>query len=303
MSDHPKGLTVAELEARIANSFIEMLERDGLKSFALWATVRPCANGVSGHVYRGSNVFTIAISMMVGGWSDTRFITFNQARSIGANVRKGEKGTPIVFYGSAADKENEDKRYRFARVRYVWNIEQLENVDEDKLVPLSKHQPPTDPVERNAGIDAYVAATRAVIRTGTAAFFEPSTDTITMPPYEDFLTNEAGTQAENYYSVLLHELVHWTGHESRLDRLTMQGRRSQSYAFEELVAEIGSVMLCVQLGLQSQPSENNAAYVAGWITSLKDHPATVFKAASAAGQALQHLNSLQGEAIPESEAA
>ena len=295
MEKKKTGLTVQKLEENVANHFIEMLEKDGLKGVSRWRVPAPPRNGLTGHVYRGGNVLATAISMMVNGFEDTRFVTFKQAKTLGGKVRKGQRGTAIKAYDRFLPKGAEDapQNYRnFAKILYVWNVEQCDDIDHDKLVDNS---PPVFTVlQRNEAAEAFISASGAKIdETGTSAFYTPLLDKIVMPPRESFVSTPDVTSMELFYSTLLHELVHWTGHNKRLDRLTATGRQSKSYAFEELVAEIGSVMLGIHTGVQTMPREDNAQYVQSWIRKLKKDPSTIFSAATDASKAMTFLVDLQ----------
>lgn len=294
MSTRKPKLTPKDLERQVANQIIEMMERDGLHWAKSWSSARPACNALTGRPYSGSNVLTTALSMMVNDWDDPRFMTAKQAIDVGAHVRKGERGTPILFF-STITKETDDgeSRYRMARVFYLFNREQIEDLDDAKMVKLRTITPPSDPFERNAGIETFISNVGPKRRTGTAAYYMPVPDVIVMPPSEDFLDTEAASREENYYSTLLHELVHWTGHHSRLDRLDIKGKQSKSYAFEELVAELGSVMLGMNLGLQTEPREDNAAYLKSWMKRLKEDPKYLFEAASSASKAVQFMQNSQ----------
>ena len=295
MKPKKTGLTVEKLEENVANQFIEMLEKDGLKGVSRWRVPAPPRNGFTGHIYRGGNVLATAISMMVNGFEDTRFITFKQAKELGGAVRKGQRGTAIKAFERFLPRGSEDipQNYRnFAKILYVWNVEQCDDIDHARLVD---NTPPLMTVlQRNEAAEKFVSASGARIdENGTAAFYSPMVDKIVMPPRETFLSNADATAMEMFYSTLLHELVHWTGHNKRLDRLTATGRQSKSYAFEELVAEIGSVMLGIHTGVQTMPRDDNAQYVQSWISRLKKDPSTIFSAATDASKAMTFLVDLQ----------
>ncbi len=205
------------------------------------------------------------------------------------SVKKGEKGIPIMFYGaaSATDENGEDYRYRFGKLHRVWHVSQLADLDESKLVDPAADAPPEDPAERDIGAELFLTGTGArILHTGSRAFYRPTDDVIHMPTVETFYSSEG------YYSTVLHELVHWTGAAKRLDR-PFSFERDADYAFEELIAEIGSVILGMQLGIQAQPREDNAAYVKGWMKLLKDQPRTIFYATRKASAAATFLNDLQ----------
>jgi antirestriction protein ArdC len=208
-------------------------------------------------------------------------------------VRKGEKGSPVVYANAITrtetDSESGDEVERaipFLKGYTVFNVEQIEGLPSHFYAPAA---PRLDPPERIAHAESFFAATGARIEHGGAmAFYRPATDTIRMPVIEAF------RDAESYYATLAHECVHWTGHESRLPR-DFGGKRfgSQGYAMEELVAELGAAFICADLDLALEPREDHASYIAHWLTVLKSDNRAIFTAASHAQRAADHLNALQ----------
>lgn len=295
-------MKASDLKDQIANQIVAMMEKDGLQWVQRWRTPRPSCNGVNGHIYRGSNVLTTGIWLMAHGESDPRFIPrshlFNTDEPVG-KVRKGQRGIPIFFYGTAKkeDDNGEERRIPYAKVYYVWHVSQLDDVDESKLVPVNDGTINTDPGARDAAVDLYISNTGADIKdNGSSAFYHPASDSISIPPLEHFYSVKGIEAVELWYGTLLHELIHWTGAKHRLDRdkkyHTLEGR-----AYEELIAEMGAVMLGVQLGVQTQPREDNAAYVQGWIKNIKDRPNAIFEAAAAAGKAIEYMDELQTQIV------
>ena len=126
---------------------------------------------------------------------------------------------------------------------------------------------------------------------GSSACYVPATDTIHMPKADMFVDTTDATATQSFYSTLLHEHVHWTGHKSRLNRLKAKGKFSSDYAYEELIAELGSVILAVQLGIEVQPTPDHAKYINTWLTGLKDEPNALTRAMTAAGKAVAYLES------------
>lgn len=301
MSDK-KGLTLQKLETQVAEQIIALMERDGLRWIQGWATPAAPMNFFSKRPYSGSNILTIGLWMMITGKSDPRFITFKQARTLGGSIRKGSKGIPIIFYGTFTRENGEGAKEvedgegakevtsRFAKISYVFHVSDVDGIE---IPPLDLAH--VEDRERNATIDAFVASTGIPVRDGGAAFYQASTDSITMPPITSF-RDELGVPAEElYYSVLLHELIHSTGPAKRLGRECFidYHKSKPARAMEELIAEIGCVMLGQRLGLITQPREDNAAYVQSWIRHLKDKPGSIFRAASAASSAIQFLENMQ----------
>jgi antirestriction protein ArdC len=210
-----------------------------------------------------------------------------QIHNAGGKVIKGEKGIPIFFYGTHQKKDGpqelqskaDERRYRFARIWYVWNVSQCE-LPEGTLPPLQNpvgtagHIEHVDDFCHNMGVE--------ILHKPGGAFYSPARDMVVMPPLNTFHSTE------QYYGTLLHELVHATGAKTRLNRESLLKYREQR-PFEELVAELGSAMLCRELNISAEPREDNAAYIQSWCKEIRDKPNTILKAASAAGKAVDWL--------------
>jgi antirestriction protein ArdC len=227
------------------------------------------------------------------GYAAPIWMTFKQALELGGHVRKGEKGSLVVYASSItrtethADTGEESERdIPFLKGYTVFNVEQVEDLPAHYYAPAT---PRLDPVARMASVEAFFAATGASIsHGGNMAFYSPSQDRIQMPPFEAF------RDAESYYATLAHETTHWTRHESRLNRDFGRKRwGDEGYAMEELVAELGSAFLCADLGLTPAVREDHASYVASWIKALKDDKRAIFTAASHAQRAADFLNGMQ----------
>ncbi|WP_225224123.1 zincin-like metallopeptidase domain-containing protein [Limnohabitans radicicola] len=239
-------------------------------------------NPTTGKRYKGIN----AIHLLAQGHADPRWLTYKQAASLDAQVRKGERGTSIQYWKFEDTRTKTDdlgrpilepdgtpvqERYKLdnPKVFYatVFNAEQI-----DGLAPLLKPELKWDPVERaeqiltNSGAQIQHAAV-------DRAYYSPARDEIHLPLQAQFPTAGA------YYATALHELGHWTGHESRLQRDLNHAFGSEGYAREELRAEIASMMLCAELGLPHDPSQH-ASYVASWVSVLKQDPLEIFRAAA-----------------------
>lgn len=246
-------------------------------------------NAVSGRPYNGINVLILGTTPFGSlGW-----LTYKQAVSIGANVRKGEKGTLIVFWKFERrkdEKTGETKTVPFARGYTVFNVEQCDNVSPELL------KIPAPPVPGEGGFLAIAEKHGANIKHGgNRAFFTPAGDFIQMPSAEDFLS------PDHYQATLAHELTHWTGAEKRLNRQFGKRFGDQAYAFEELVAEIGSAFLCAGAGI-ALDSLQHPAYLANWLEVLKADKRAIFTAASKAKAASEYLTGDKAEEAPEAEA-
>jgi len=245
-----------------------------------WRTLPP-ANLISKKPYRGINTFLLALA----GYGSQYWLTYRQAQALGGNVRKGEHGTKIVFWKfdkyetETADGEAEERTAAFLRYYTVFNLEQTEGLK--ALLAL----PPARPIESAEAIAAAMPNPPAFDQ-GFQASYTPSHDTVTMPSRTAF-----ESQAE-YYSTLFHELTHSTGHAKRLaregfDRPQMFG--SESYSREELIAEMGSAMLCGVAGIEQATVANSVAYLKSWIARLKADSRLVIQAASAAQKAADYI--------------
>jgi antirestriction protein ArdC len=239
-------------------------------------------NAKTGRPYRGVNTLMLWCAEQANGFGDSRWATYKQWQELGAQVRKGERSTIIVFFKELGEDEEDGRRRVVARASYGFNASQVEGAPEaGEPMPASEWVIP----EVFAG---FVERTGArVLHGGDAAFYQPSEDRIVLPPRERFPT------AHGYASTALLELTHWTGAKGRLDR-DLTGRfRTQAYAAEELVAELGAAFLCAELGLEAEPHRTHASYLASWLTLLKSDSKAIFTAASAASRAAGYLTALQ----------
>lgn len=254
-------------------------------------------NAASKTSYRGVNVPVLWATADAAGYGTGLWATYKQWGEMGGQVRKGEQGTPVVYWkitkpSERGNTDGEDeagggKRGSFF-VRY-YNVFNLAQVDGATLPPDTAPELPE--CERIAHAEAFVAALPGLdLRHGGGmAFYMPSQDRVQMPPFADF------KNAEGSYSVLYHELTHWVGGKSRLDR-DLTGRfGSASYAAEELVAELGAAFLCASQALSSEPRPDHAKYVQSWLHALKNDKRAIFTAAAKAQQAADWLIAAAGK--------
>lgn len=249
------------------------------------------ANLNSKRAYRGINTFLLSISAMSLPNATPWWMTFKGAQELGGSVKKGEKGTFIVFWKKTEYKKtNEEtgdeelKKGMMLRYYYVFNLCQTEGIDEKKI-PKAVEQPEVDIVERAEEIvKSYpmkVIAPPAIRYVPQdRAYYTPASDTVVMPSRKQFNSTAA------LYSVLFHELTHSTGHKDRLDRFKEGSLSfgSETYAAEELVAEMGAAFLCAEAGIEPEYT-NAAAYIANWKQKLKDDGKLVVYAAARAQKA------------------
>jgi antirestriction protein ArdC len=260
---------------RVAQRLIEQLEAGTAPWQRPWDPDAPTTgvpmNPTSGKRYHGINVPWL----MAQGYEDPRFCTYKQAAAAGWQVRRGEKGTTIEFWTKEKEERGPDGVKRIVKLdRAVSFYSSVFNVGA-QIDGAPAYQPPVrtwDPIER---ADALVQASEAWIdhRQGNAAFYSPASDRIIVPLREQF------PSADRYYATVLHELGHWSGHGSRLARDLTGTFASESYAKEELRAEIASLMIGSELGVGHDPGQH-AAYVKSWVRALKDDPREIFRASA-----------------------
>lgn len=250
------------------------------------------ANATTGRTYRGSNVVMLWMAADAAGYTDARWATFQQWKERGAIVRKGEKGTPILWFSlidrkhASTDAESGDTdpsgKIPCARISHVFNIAQVDGADLTTPAAASSN------VSFIEAAEHLVVSTQATIRHGgNAAYYRRSTDHIQMPPREAFTGTATMTATEAYYATLLHELVHWTA--PRLDRELGKRFGDDAYAAEELVAELGAAFLTCRLGISATPRDDHAAYLASWSTLLRKDPRAFVTASSKAADAAEFL--------------
>lgn len=242
-----------------------------------------------GKPYRGINTIWLWHVAEQRGFTMPTWMTYRQATELGGQVRKGEKSTIAVFYKSygkteqdPATGEDQTRQRRVLKTYNVFNVGQIDGLPDRFVVPPEPRVRP--PETHRAEIDAFIAATGAmIISGGSRACYIPSLDVISMPDWQDF---ESYAQ---YGAVAAHELSHWTGHKSRLNRDMEGGFGSEKYAREELVAELSSCIIGANLGLPVTHLDNHASYIASWIKILKDDEKALLSAAAKAETAASYL--------------
>lgn len=225
-----------------------------------------------GNFYNGINILLLWIAADQKGFASNQWMTYKQAKAQDANVRKGEKGTQIIFYkqGQKENNEGEKETFRVMRVYTVFNIEQIDGLKQEINLTLFEW----DAIQSGEYLEQ--SAECPILIENVTPCYSPKLDVIKIPERSHFDT------AENYYTTLAHEMVHATGNEKRLDRLNEKNKRG--YAFEELVAELGAVFTCAKLGIQGD-IENHASYLKSWLKAMQDDAQYIFKAATLASKA------------------
>ena len=250
-------------------------------------------NVETGKAYRGVNILALWASSYLAGYPEATWGTFKQWSDLGHHVRKGEKASTGVFWkqldrdeaqpelSPEGEQSSQGARW-LARAFPLFNAAQIEG-----YVPPP--QPETPRAERIERAEDFFQALQADIRHGGGkAFYQQAHDYIQMPHFEVFQDPIA------YYSTLAHEATHWSGHPSRLDR-DLKGRfGSESYAAEELIAELGAAFIAADLQLAPDPRPENAAYIQSWLKVLKEDNRAIFTASSLAQKAADYLHTKQG---------
>lgn len=275
-----------DVYAAVTDRIIAQLEKGCIPWRKEWKASKGSqlpSNFITGKPYRGINIWLL----VPAGFADSRWLTYKQAQEIGAQVRRGEKGTPIVFWSlwnkpakPAAAGDDEEKAIPFARQYTVFNVEQCDGIP----VELPFEQPTFEPIPAAQAIaDEYLQRAGIELRHGgPRAYYSPRLDYIQMPQPAAFTSPAA------YYSTLFHEQGHSTGHESRLNR-DFKGATTFGdcdYSKEELVAEFCAAYLCAETGISNEQLEvNHAAYIQGWLKALKNDKKLLVSAAQKAQRA------------------
>jgi antirestriction protein ArdC len=279
----------ASLYDEVTAKIISQLEAGIFPWVQPWSSAAACPglprNAVSGRPYSGINVLILWGAVIEGGYPNQDWLTFRQALAAGGCVRKGERGQTIFYADKFVPKDeqgqvvgDEPRAIPFLKRFTVFNAAQCDGLPER----LTAAPAPLPEREQHWQAEALIAATGADFRIGGGqAFYSPTLDFVQVPPQPAF------AQQIDYYRTALHELGHWTGHESRLDRDQSGGFGSAAYAREELCAEMASAFLCAALGIV--PTVRHADYLGNWLTVLRADNRAIFKAASQASKAADYL--------------
>jgi len=286
-------MRTADIYARVTQQIIAAIETGAATgSFRMpwhnWGEqpLRPI-NATTGRAYRGINTLLLWAAAEAGAYLSGRWATYRQWSETGAQVRKGEKSTFIIFWknstttGPAADIDDADTATAYgrfvARAFHVFNEDQVDGA-------------PARAQQIETGDQAVTAAAEFICRTGIQirhggdqACYIPSIDQVWLPQPAQF------RDTEGYYSTLAHEAIHWTGAKHRLDRGFGDRFGDEAYAVEELVAELGAAFLAADLHLRPEPRPDHARYIASWLKVLKNDPRAILSAAAKAQQAVDYL--------------
>jgi antirestriction protein ArdC len=280
-------MSKTDLYQEVTDRIIEALEKGDLPWIKPWTTSGPPTRQDTGQAYKGVNVFLLGMSRDYNGWDSNEWYTFKQAKARGASVRKGQKGTQVIkwIFKDRTEKDPETgeeitvKATRGFLVKFtVFNRDQIDGL------PPEAEKVERPPMVRHAEADRILGAVGADIEHGgDRAYYDRARDLIRMPHGENFISPDA------YYSVLSHELTHWTGAAHRLERKFGDRFGDERYAVEELVAEMGAAFMCAAMGIDGKASEDYAGYLQSWLKVLKADNRAIFTAASKAQAAADYL--------------
>jgi len=246
----------------------------------------------NGKAYKGINVLMLWGAAVDGGFLSPYWMTFKQAKELGAHVQKGQRGNLVVYANSITkleaqdDGSEEERKIPFMKGYSVFNVDQIEGLPDHYY---TKPEAVIDPAQRIDHADEFFDTISADIRHGgSKAYYSGASDHVQMPDFQAF------KDPESYYATLAHELTHWTKHKKRMDREF--GRKSwgdEGYAKEELVAELGAAFLCADLELTPEPGTDHAAYIQSWLKVLKSDKRAIFSAAAHAQRAADFMHGCQ----------
>lgn len=305
-----KTTTVKKFDAyqQVTDIFIEGLElyksSNWKKSWMATTCLTMPHNGGSKKNYRGINILILSSQ----GYACPTWDTYKGWKKRGYQVNKGQKGTavyfnkPIISVTNEGTDDEERRAFWMLRVYTVFNGQQVQDTEGEEydwsdttviVTPILGEE-----LDVHHGIDTLIKKHNVSLsHGGDRAYYAPTQDHIQMPQKKDFQPTQDRNPVQNYYGTLCHEFIHWTGHKTRTNRLEKSGRfGSESYAFEELVAELGSVFLSMEQGLVPQPTEDNIKYVNSWIKSLKNDKRMIMKASGLAQKACDFLSGYEYKA-------
>lgn len=298
---HPAPLR-ANLYEAITQRIVADLEAGRVPWVQPWTTAGAGLgmphNAATGRSYSGINILTLWNAVVANGFASHAFLTFRQAMALGGSVRRGEKGTGVVYahrFVPGADRQcpgGESKAVKggipFLRFFTVFSVDQCDGLPTHIAAP----PPPVPDGLILPQAHALISATGATFRIGgPTAYYSPPHDYVQVPRPDDF------HESINWHRTAFHELGHWTGHPRRLDRDQTGAFGSVPYGREELVAEMAGAFVCATLGIA--PTVRHADYIGSWLDIIREDNRAIVRAASAASKAADYLLAFR----PQSDAA
>ena len=294
-----------DIYTRVTNLIIEQLEKGVIPwKSPYFSEIGLPMNYRSGKTYSGINIFLLGCLR----YTSPHFLTYLQAQELGGQVRNGEKGALVVKYGTYTKEEDKQAagdqaapQRKYLKAYTVFNASQIEGIEFPQVVS-GPELSPSEKCDKARAIIAAMPKAPLFVEGEAIPCYRPRTDSVHMPEMRYF------DSEEGYYSTYFHELIHATGHQSRLARNTLldnkgidaAGGARKTYAEEELVAEMGASFLNAEAGISEAELENSAAYLQGWIDALKtnDGKSWIVKAASEAQKAANYILNIHSEAQP-----
>jgi antirestriction protein ArdC len=262
----------------VTDSIIQQLEKGAIPWVKPWRTDSSAdKNFITQKPYSGINTLILGMA----GFNNPAWASYQQWQAKGAQVKKGEKATQVVFFKPMSKTktneagENETSNFAILKTYSVFNVEQTDL----EIIPFENESAPFNPIP---AIESKIKETGAVIKHGgDSAFYQPANDFIQLPNAASFETKE------HYYATAFHELAHWTSAKHRLDRKLGERFGNPEYAFEELVAEISAAFLCADYKIQGDL--RHAGYIQSWLKACRDDNKAIFKAAALAQKAADFI--------------
>ncbi|WP_162055589.1 ArdC family protein [Pontibacter pamirensis] len=291
-----------QLADQVTNEVIAQLEQGKVLWQKPWSPYGLPKNHFSGRHYEGFNAFYLNYITEKNSFTMPYFLTYKQAQELGGHVRKGEEGTQVIYWkiyeekagehtGEQAEEENDRHGIKF--VPFIWtvfNIDQVEGID--YKLPATPEKTGQQIIEAcQRVVDHYPLPRPQILHGGSQAYYAPASDRVQMPELKKFVSSQA------YHATLFHELIHSTGHPSRLNRFTEEEKASrfgdENYSKEELTAEMGASFLCAFTGIKEAVFENSVAYLQGWASKFKDDKTMIIYAGARAFKAANYILDLK----------
>jgi antirestriction protein ArdC len=275
----------------VADNLLALMEQGTVPWRQPWSLVPTC-NAITGHQYGGLNPLLAQVDVIAKGYQYPLFAGFKQGQEKGWKLRKGSKATWLRWGGTIRKEEEdpvtgerEEKFFTAIKWLQVFNLDCFDDSESSHPIAdvIDKYRSPENPDPRIDEAEWLIFSQDADIQHGgSKAYYQLSKDQIHLPHFEDF------SSAELYYSTAIHELVHWTGQESRLGRDLRNKFASEDYAFEEMVAELGASFVCNELGI-TPALEHHASYLEEWLELIGTDNKAFFKATTLAQKAANWL--------------
>jgi antirestriction protein ArdC len=286
MDSNTSSSKKVDVYAIVTDRIIELLEKGTIPWQKSWTDAGIPMNLLSKRSYRGINLWLL-LSL---NYDVNLFLTWDQLKKVGASVKQGEHGHMVVFWktpnkiDTIEEKENDKKQMPLLRYYKVFNVQQIRDLPTDLVLPeLEKEHKPIASCEE---IVTHMLNKPEIRHKDQGAYYHRIEDYVNMPRKKSF------KDAESYYCTLFHELVHSTGHEKRLNRKSiteMAEFGSETYSFEELIAELGAAFLCSSAGTLINQISDSAAYIKGWLSKLKNDKRFIIQASGAAQKAVDYI--------------